>query len=118
MDKGNLSGYAILTDPKASMKAKGLYFTIKQLQEKHGEALRKTDVLKKIPEGKLALNSAWKELKALGYMRLHGRPSEKGWNFEIELLDKPNPYGPHTIYYGADGRIARLVCNGDEGEVD
>ena len=50
-----------------------------------------------------AFDSAWKELKESGYLKVHIM-SDNGRRTEYELLDEPEE-GPHTLYHNADGKV-------------
>lgn len=56
-------------------------------------------------EGKKAFDSAWKELKDFGYLKVHFMPDNGKWQAEYELLDEPD-LGPHTLYHKSDGEIS------------
>ena len=54
---------------------------------------------------KKAFDSAWKELKDFGYLKVHFMPDNGKWQAEYELLDEPD-LGPHTLYHNSNGEIS------------
>ncbi|MBO5191609.1 MAG: hypothetical protein J6C22_11410, partial [Bacteroides sp.] len=56
-------------------------------------------------EGKKAFDSAWKELKDFGYLKVHFMPDNGKWQTEYELLDEPD-LGPHTLYHNSEGEVS------------
>ena len=79
-----------LRDINLSLKAKGLYALIQSYITIEDFTLYKTFLLKNCKEGKKAFESAWKELKDLGYLLQYRLQGEKGQFFyEYELLDEP-----------------------------
>ena len=79
-----------LRDATLSLKGRGLYSTIQSYITIEGFTLYKTTLLKNCKEGQKAFESAWKELKKLGYLIQHRLQDEKGQFFyEYELLDEP-----------------------------
>ena len=56
-------------------------------------------------EGKKAFDSAWKELKDFGYLKVHFMPDNGVWRAEYELLDEPD-LGPHTLYHSCNGTVS------------
>ena len=105
--------YPILKDDRASAKARGLYFTALAMKESFGRGLKKSDVARHIPDGHVSFDNTWRELKELGYIRIHATPCSHGWEYEIELVQKPNLDSPHTIFYSSNGKIIRTVYPGD-----
>lgn len=81
-----------LRDTNLSLKAKGLYALIQSYITLEDFTLYKTTLLKDCSEGKKAFESAWKELKDLGYLIQYRLQGEKGkFYYEYELLDEPQP---------------------------
>ncbi len=79
-----------LRDVNLSLKAKGLYALIQSYITIENFTLYKTFLLKNCKEGKKAFESAWKELKDLGYLIQYRLQEENGQFFyEYELLDEP-----------------------------
>ncbi len=56
-------------------------------------------------EGKKAFDSAWKELKDFGYLKVHFMLDNGKWKTEYELLDEPD-LGPHTLYHNSEGEVS------------
>ena len=103
------SEFAILSDPEASARARGVYFTLLALKETKRKKLTKRDIEESIPGGRDLFANAWKELKELGYIRLHATACPHGWIYEIEPVMNPNPDSPHTIYYNSSGIITKMI---------
>ena len=64
----------------------------------------KEDFMRLAKEGNKAFDSAWKELKESGYLKVHIMSDNGRWRTEYELLDEPVD-GPHTWYHNADGEV-------------
>ena len=58
---------------------------------------KKDDFTKMVSEGKGSFDSAWKELKDAGYLKVYITSYGKGTKREYELLDEPKD-GPSEIY--------------------
>jgi len=97
----------IARDKKISLKAKGLFLLIQSYITMPEATWLKSDFQRMTVEGQKAFESAWKELKELGYLKSHIMPNGKnGSRFatEFELLDEPVA-GAHTFYYNSKGEI-------------
>lgn len=84
-------GNAAIVDKNISLKALGLYTRITYYLYIPNFDLYKNYLLRNYKEGEDAFESAWKELKKLGYLAVHKVKDEKGkicW--EYELLDEPS----------------------------
>lgn len=79
-----------LQDNRLSLKAKGLYSLIQALINKPNYELRKWYLIKQCKEGEKAFDSAWKELKDTGYLKIYRIPSGTNdrFKYEYELLDE------------------------------
>jgi hypothetical protein len=86
------------------LKAKGLYLVIQAYITMPDKKWTKADFLRLAKEGNKAFDSAWKELKDTGYLKVHIMSDNGRWRTEYELLDEAVP-GPHTLYHNADGEI-------------
>ena len=87
----------IARDKRISMKAKGLYLIIQSYITMPDREWKKDDFTKMVAEGKSAFDSAWKELKDAGYLKVYITSYGKGTKREYELLDDPKD-GPSEIY--------------------
>lgn len=94
----------ITRDATISLKAKGLYLVIQAYITMPDKKWTKDDFLRLAKEGSKAFDSAWKELKESGYLKVHIMSDNGRWRTEYELLDEPEP-GPHTLYHNADGEV-------------
>ncbi len=94
----------ITKDASISLKAKGLYLVIQAYITMPDKKWTKDDFLNLTKEGRKAFDSAWKELKDFGYLKVHFMPDNGKWRAEYELLDEPDP-GPHTLYHNNEGEI-------------
>ena len=88
----------ITRDVNISLKAKGLYLVIQAYISMPDKKWTKEDFRNLTKEGKKAFDSAWKELKDFGYLKVHFMPDNGKWQAEYELLDEPD-LGPHTLYH-------------------
>ena len=95
----------ITKDANISLKAKGLYLVIQAYISMPDRKWTKEDFRNLTKEGKKAFDSAWKELKDFGYLKVHFMPDNGVWRAEYELLDEPDP-GPHTLYHSCDGTVS------------
>ena len=86
----------ITRDVKISLKAKGLYLVIQAYISMPDKKWTKEDFRNLTKEGKKAFDSAWKELKDFGYLKVHFMLDNGKWKTEYELLDEPD-LGPHTF---------------------
>lgn len=101
----------VLLDDRLSLKAKGLYSMIQHYITIPDFVLYLNTLKKGIKEGNHTFNSAWKELKDLGYLiQERKRDTESGkFYYEYELVDfiEDNPHTdfPHTDnpHYGKEG---------------
>ena len=87
----------IARDERISMKAKGLYLIIQSYITMPDREWKKDDFTKMVSEGKGSFDSAWKELKDAGYLKVYITSYGKGTKREYELLDEPKD-GPSEIY--------------------
>ncbi len=94
----------IIKDTRISLKAKGLYLVIQAYITMPDRKWTKNDFLHMAKEGTKAFDSAWKELKDGGYLKVHIMADGGRWHTEYELLDEPDA-GPHTLYHNKDGEI-------------
>lgn len=95
----------ITRDTHISLKAKGLYLVIQAYISMPDKKWTKEDFRNLTKEGKKAFDSAWKELKDFGYLKVHFMPDNGKWQAEYELLDEPD-LGPHTLYHNSNGEIS------------
>ena len=95
----------ITRDAKISLKAKGLYLVIQAYISMPDKKWTKEDFRNLTKEGKKAFDSAWKELKDFGYLKVHFMPDNGKWKTEYELLDEPD-LGPHTLYHNSEGEVS------------
>jgi hypothetical protein len=88
-----------LQDERLSLKAKGLYALIQCYNGKPNFDLYKRTLIKLCKEGVKAFDSAWKELKNAGYLKIYRVPSGTNdrFEYEYELLDEPNDSIPSLI---------------------
>ena len=96
-----------LQDSKLSLKAKGLYAMIQSYINTPDYDLYKWYLLKLCREGERAFDSAWKELKEHGYLKLYRMPGQKRAQFvyEYELLDVADQSTSSTINLNAKGEV-------------
>lgn len=79
-----------LTDPRLSLKAKGLYAMITYYLSIPGFVLYKQTLINNSSDGETSFRSAWKELKQAGYLVQHKNQGYGGtYEYEYELLDQP-----------------------------
>lgn len=95
----------ITRDVNISLKAKGLYLVIQAYISMPDKKWTKEDFRNLTKEGKKAFDSAWKELKDFGYLKVHFMPDNGVWRAEYELLDEPD-LGPHTLYHSCNGTVS------------
>ena len=95
----------ITRDTNISLKAKGLYLVIQAYISMPDKKWTKEDFRNLTKEGKKAFDSAWKELKDFGYLKVHFMPDNGKWKTEYELLDEPD-LGPHTLYHNSEGEVS------------
>lgn len=72
----------ITRDAKISLKAKGLYLVIQAYISMPDKKWTKEDFRNLTKEGKKAFDSAWKELKDFGYLKVHFMPDNGKWKTE------------------------------------
>lgn len=89
-----------------SLRAKGLYALIQSYITMPDKEWKKSDFLKKTPEGKCAFESAWKELKSAGYIKQHVYCMGHAFRSEYELLDEPL-VGINMYFYDREGYLTR-----------
>ena len=79
---------AALQDPKLSLKAKGLYSLIQSLITLDNDVY-KWQIMRFCQEGERAFESAWKELKEKGYLKVIKMrdPLKNIFFYEYELLE-------------------------------
>lgn len=99
-----ISNYAI-DDENLSSKAMGLYVRIQRYVTIPGFKLRKSFLLNKYKEGLRAFNSAWEELKALGYLKQKRIRTESGFIYTYRLLMQPDLETPAMVNVRMDGTI-------------
>lgn len=75
-----------LKDSKLSLKAKGLYAVIQSYICIPGFCLHKEYLRRAGKEGQKAFDSAWKELKSAGYLKMYRVPVNGHVTYEYELL--------------------------------
>ena len=92
---------SIARDKNISMKAKGLYLIIQSYITMPDKEWHKNDFTNMVAEGKSAFDSAWKELKDAGYLKVYIYSYGKGTRREYELLDEAKD-GPSEIYVKAN----------------
>lgn len=107
-----ISNYAI-DDENLSSKAMGLYARIQRYITIPGFKVRKSFLLNKYKEGLRAFNSAWEELKTLGYLKQKRIRTENGFIYTYRLLMQPDLETPATVNVRMDGSI---VENYDENQ--
>ena len=84
---------SIIRDSAISLKAKGLYALIQSYITLENFTLYKSFLMKQCCEGERAFDSAWKELKKTGYLKMHKlREGAKTFAYEYELLDEPEKH--------------------------
>lgn len=88
---------SIARDKNISMKAKGLYLIIQSYITMPDKEWHKNDFTNMVAEGKAAFDSAWKELKDAGYLKVYIYSYGKGTRREYELLDEAKE-GRSDIY--------------------
>ena len=97
-----------LQNPNLSLKAKGLYSLIQSLNSKPNYDLYKWSLKKQCKEGDKAFNSAWKELKDNGYLKVYRVPSGNmnQFKYEYDLLDEADNDTPALINLNKNGKVA------------
>ena len=81
-----------LRDPDLSLKAKGLYSLIQSYLTIEDFILYKNTLRKQCKEGEKAFESAWKELKDVGYLIQYKLKGDRGeFYYEYELVDEVEP---------------------------
>ena len=131
-----------LKDARLSLKAKGLYALIQSYITLPNMRLTKSFLRNKCKEKEKAFDTAWKELKDCGYLKIFRIPSGKNdvFEYEYDLLDEANstqpalitlnkqretvkskPINPHTPHKGEDAdsdeertNIAHIPQNGGD----
>ena len=85
-----------LRDKNLSLKAKGLYSLIQSYITLEDFTLYKNYLMAQCKERETAFDSAWKELKKIGYLKQIKYQDEKTgkWTYEYELLDEPEVENP------------------------
>lgn len=103
----------IARDERLSMKAKGLYLVIQSYITMPDKKWNKDDFRKFVNEGRSAFDSAWKELKETGYLKVYMIQNEgRGTTSEYELLDIPSE-GPAVIYVKKETKSSESAENRD-----
>jgi hypothetical protein len=107
-----------LQNPNLSLKAKGLYSLIQSLNSKPNYDLYKWSLKKQCKEGEKAFNSAWKELKDNGYLKVYRIPSgdKNQFKYEYDLLDEADKDTPALINLNKNGEIANQKLTEQEEE--
>lgn len=97
---------SVARDKNLSEKALGLYIRIASwiTFESDNFVLTKEFLFRQCMAGEKAFDNMWIELKEVGYLKQHIRPSKGSWDITYELLDTPDKSGIHTIYYNAEGK--------------
>ena len=103
----------ITKDVNISLKAKGLYLVIQAYISMPDRKWTKEDFMRLAKEGKKAFDSAWKELKESGYLKVHIMSDNGRWRTEYELLDEPEE-GPHTLYLMQMEKSQVITFNGQK----
>ena len=118
MENKNVTGYFrvkdsftqvtnhITRDNTISLKAKGLYLVIQANITNPNREYSKEDFFAMTSEGEKAFESAWKELKDKGYLKVHNFPNGGSFRIEFDLLDRPE-LGAHTFYYNKEGVVTK-----------
>ena len=103
-----VSNYA-LKDPRLTLKAKGLYALIQSYITLPGVRLTKSLLRSKCKEKEKAFDSAWKELKECGYLKIFRIPSGKNdaFEYEYDLLDEANDTQAAFTTLNKHGEIAK-----------
>ena len=96
----------ITRDNTISLKAKGLYLVIQSSITNPNKKYSKEDFYEMTAEGTKAFESAWKELKDKGYLKVHNFPNAGYFCVEFDLLDRPE-LGAHTFYYNKEGEVTK-----------
>ena len=99
-----ITGNSLVRNTRLTLKSKGLYLLISSYITLDELELTRSFLQNKCAEGEKAFSSAWDELKEMGYLKTHLRPSKKGWQSEYELLDEPQG-GAHTFYHSIGGDV-------------
>ena len=82
---------SIIRNKDISLKAKGLYALIQSYITMDNFTLYKSFLMSRCCEGERAFDSAWKELKESGYLKMYKiREGAKTFVYEYELLDVPD----------------------------
>ena len=107
-----------LQNPNLSLKAKGLYSLIQSLNSKPNYDLYKWSLKKQCKEGDKAFNSAWKELKDNGYLKVYRVPSGNmnQFKYEYDLLDEADNDTPALINLNKNGEVATQKSTEQEEE--
>lgn len=105
-----------LEDNRLSLKSKGLYAFIQSYIGKPNFTLYKRTLIAKCKEGPKAFDSAWKELKDTGYLKIYRIPSGENDKFEYqyELLDEPDMQTAALINLKKDGEVIPIKENKEE----
>ena len=101
----------VLKDKSLSLKAKGLYSVIQCHVSIPDSVWRKSYFEKMVTDGRKSFNTAWKELKDKGYLKIHIIYVEGKLEREYELLMEAKE-GAHTFYYDKSGNVTKT-----EGDV-
>ena len=90
---------SIIRDKDISLKAKGLYALIQSYITMDDFTLYKSFLMSRCSEGERAFDSAWKELKETGYLKMYKiREGARTFIYEYELLDEPEkPQDGHSV---------------------
>ncbi|QNK41537.1 BAR domain-containing protein [Caproicibacter fermentans] len=97
-----------LKDKRLSLKAKGLYALIQSYITMPNITLGKSKLRDLCLEGEKAFDSAWKELKDCGYLKIHRSPTGEKDQFvyEYELLDEADGSSPAFLTLNKHGEVA------------
>lgn len=96
-----------LKDKRLSLKAKGLYALIQSYITMPNITLGKSKLRDLCLEGEKAFDSAWKELKDCGYLKIHRSPTGEKDQFvyEYELLDEADNSRPSFLMLNKHGEV-------------
>lgn len=73
----------ILIDENISLKTKGLYMLIKMQLMINGK-INKNELMKMSKDGDVGFNTAWRELKAKGYLIQERDSKNKKYKYELK----------------------------------
>lgn len=96
-----------LKDKRLSLKAKGLYALIQAYITMPDKPLMKSQLIEKCKEGEKAFDTAWKELKNCGYLKIYRSPTgeDDQFQYEYELLDEADLSKPAFLSLNKHGEV-------------